>query len=98
MNMPLASSEIAAQQDVLRTLEPLITEYIQRHRDSRKLWMPSELLPANEKSDPDTEAELQAMRSRAQGLPDSVRVAIALNLLTEEGLPHFHRLVAVYMG
>ena len=26
------------------------------------------------------------------------RVALALNLLTEEGLPHFHRLLAVYLG
>jgi acyl-[acyl-carrier-protein] desaturase len=25
-------------------------------------------------------------------------VALALNLLTEEGLPHFHRLLAVYLG
>ncbi len=98
MNQPVPTTEIAAQQDVLRDLEPLIAEYIVRHRDSRKLWMPSELLPANEQSDPETEADLQAMRARAKGLPDSVRVALALNLLTEEGLPHFHRLVAVYMG
>jgi acyl-[acyl-carrier-protein] desaturase len=98
MNLPVPPPDIAAQQEVLRTLEPLITTYIQRHRDSRKLWMPSELLPANEQSDPETEAELQAMRTRAKSLPDSVRVALALNLLTEEGLPHFHRLVAVYMG
>ncbi len=26
------------------------------------------------------------------------RVALALNLLTEEGLPHFHRLLAAYLG
>ncbi len=97
MNMP-ASPETAAQQEVLRTLEPLITEYIQRHRDSRKLWMPSELLPANEQGGEEQEQEVAAMRERAKDLPDSVRVALALNLLTEEGLPHFHRLVAVYMG
>lgn len=97
MNLP-ASPEIAAQQEVLRALEPLITEYIQRHRDSRKLWMPSELLPANEQGGEEQEQEVAAMRKRAKDLPDSVRVALALNLLTEEGLPHFHRLVAVYMG
>jgi acyl-[acyl-carrier-protein] desaturase len=27
-----------------------------------------------------------------------MRVALALNLLTEEGLPHFHRLLAAYLG
>src|ERR1043166_7916603 len=97
MNQPVPT-EIAAQQEVLRTLEPLITEYINRHRDSRKLWKPSDLLPANEQGGEEQEQEIQAMRDRAKGLPDRVRVALALNLLTEEGLPHFHRLVAVYMS
>ena len=38
------------------------------------------------------------MREAARGLPDGVRVALALNLLTEEGLPHFHRLIATHLG
>ena len=75
-------------------LDPQVRAFMQRHRDERKLWMPSELLPSGE----GTETELAAMRERARGLPDGIRVALALNLLTEEGLPHFHRLVAQYMG
>src|SRR3546814_18562599 len=31
-------------------------------------------------------------------LSDTVRFAVALNLLTEEGLPHFPRLIATYLG
>ena len=90
--------DLSAQREVLRSIEPLVAEYMQRHKDSRKLWMPSDLMPADEQSDASHDAELAALRERARGLPDGVRVALALNLLTEEGLPHFHRLVAVYMG
>lgn len=87
-------TEQPAQREVLNSLEPEVRGFMQRHKDSRKLWMPSELLPSDENAD----AALAELRARAKGLPDSVRVALALNLLTEEGLPHFHRLVAQYMG
>lgn len=90
--------DLSEQREILRALEPHVRELMQRHRDSRKLWMPSDLLPADEHSDELHEQDLRALRERARGLPDGVRVALALNLLTEEGLPHFHRLVAIYMG
>ncbi|HSW15017.1 MAG TPA: acyl-ACP desaturase [Solimonas sp.] len=90
--------DLPAQREVLTSLEPMVRELMSRHRDSRKLWMPSDLMPADEQSDAEHDAELAALRERARGLPDGVRVAVALNLLTEEGLPHFHRLVAIYMG
>ena len=45
---------------------------------------------------PDT--HLANLRAQAAGIPDPARAALALNLLTEEGLPHFHRLLAVYLG
>ena len=90
--------DLGAQREVLDAVAPQVAEFMQRHRDSRKLWMPSDLLPAHEQSDAEHDAEIAALRERARSLPDSVRVALALNLLTEEGLPHFHRLVAQYMG
>jgi acyl-[acyl-carrier-protein] desaturase len=90
--------DLTAQREVLDAIVPEVAGLMQRHRDSRKLWMPSDLLPAHEQSDAEHDADIAALRDRARGLPDSVRVALALNLLTEEGLPHFHRLVAQYMG
>jgi len=90
--------DLPAQREILTAMEPQVRELMQRHRDSRKLWMPSDLMPADEQADEAHEIELRALRERARGLPDGVRVALALNLLTEEGLPHFHRLVAIYMG
>ena len=90
--------ELPAQRDVLNALEPLIQQYIDRHLEGRKLWLPSELLPADELSEPEHEEEVRKLRERARGLPDGIRVALALNLLTEEGLPHFHRLLTQYLG
>jgi acyl-[acyl-carrier-protein] desaturase len=37
-------------------------------------------------------------RKRELWFPADARAALALNLLTEEGLPHFHRLLAVHLG
>jgi acyl-[acyl-carrier-protein] desaturase len=88
------NTDLPAQREVLQAVAPQVRDFMQRHKDSRKLWMPGELLPADEAH----ESDLAKLRERAKGLPDSVRVALALNLLTEEGLPHFHRLVAQYMG
>ena len=88
------TAEAPAQRDILQNLEAEVRELMERHKDARKLWMPSELIPTG----PEGEAELIKLRQRAATLPDSVRVALALNLLTEEGLPHFHRLITQYMG
>lgn len=98
--MPLThlNPDLPEQREILESLTPMVAEFITRHRDSRKLWMPSELLPVNEIDGRDIDAELATLRERARGLPDSVRVALSLNLLTEEGLPHFHRLISTYMG
>src|SRR6476660_7414254 len=66
------------------------------HEAQRVLWFPAELLEAPPGEDPDR--HLKELRERARGISDPARVALALNLLTEEGLPHFHRLLAVYLG
>jgi acyl-[acyl-carrier-protein] desaturase len=88
----------ADQIEVLITLEPLVRAQIELHRDSRKLWFPNDLLTADEQAGAEAEAELLQTREAARGLHDTVRVALALNLMTEEGLPHFHRLIATYLG
>ncbi len=82
--------------EVLRDLEPVVRELMTEHEKKRELWFPSELLapPAGQ----DAEAHRLALRQRAAGIPDACRAALALNTLTEEGLPHFHRLLALYLG
>jgi acyl-[acyl-carrier-protein] desaturase len=84
--------------EVMIGLEPLVREQMALHVSKRKLWFPNELLGADQLGGEALEADLAQVREAAKGLPDVARVALALNLLTEEGLPHFHRLIAVYMG
>src|SRR3984893_18601608 len=66
------------------------------HEAKRVLWFPAEFLEPAPGEDPDH--HLKALRERAEGISLPARVALALNLLTEEGLPHFHRLLATYLG
>jgi acyl-[acyl-carrier-protein] desaturase len=57
-----------------------------------------DLMPADAELTHAEDELLAQLRQRARGIPDGVRVAVALNLLTEEGLPHFHRLIAVHLS
>ncbi len=85
----------AAQLDVLANATPAITALIDRHVAARHDWWPGELVDFGD--DPQL-AALGALRERARGLPAAVKVSVMLNLLTEEGLPHFHRIIAEHVG
>ena len=89
-------AETLSKIEVLADLEPLVLELMASHEAKRVLWFPAELLEPAPGEDPDR--HLKELRERARGISDPARVALALNLLTEEGLPHFHRLLAVYLG
>src|SRR5690349_20579038 len=88
--------EILAKVEVLADLEPVVHALMESHEAKRVLWFPSELLAPPPGTDPDH--YLKELRDRAVGISLPARVALALNLLTEEGLLHFHRLLAVYLG
>jgi acyl-[acyl-carrier-protein] desaturase len=88
--------ETLAKVEVLGDLEPVVDKLMEAHEAKRVLWFPSELLSPPDGQDP--ERHRAALRERARGIHDSARVAVGLNLLTEEGLPHFHRLLAQYTG
>ena len=89
-------ADTLAKVEVLADLEPLVKDLMVTHEAKRILWFPSELLAPEPDTDPD--AWVKELRERARGISMAGRVALALNLLTEEGLPHFHRLLAVYLG
>src|SRR5688572_33106693 len=94
--MHTQDTEMLAKVEVLADLEPLVHDLMEVHEAKRILWFPSELLAPAPDTDPD--AYVRELRERARGISMPGRVALALNLLTEEGLPHFHRLLAVYLG
>ena len=85
-----------AKVEVLADVEDVVHALMESHEAKRILWFPSELLAAPPDTDPDR--HVHDLRERASGISLPARVALALNLLTEEGLPHFHRLLAVYLG
>lgn len=89
---------LAQQIEVLTAIEPVVAAEMGDHLARRKLWFPNDLTPADADGGEAQEQIHRDIQRNARGLPDSVRVAVALNLLTEEGLPHFHRLIAQYMG
>jgi acyl-[acyl-carrier-protein] desaturase len=94
--MNTLEAETLAKVEVLADLEPVVHELMDAHEAKRVLWFPSELLSPAPDTDPDH--YIRELRERARGISMPGRVALALNLLTEEGLPHFHRLLAVYLG
>jgi acyl-[acyl-carrier-protein] desaturase len=91
-----ATRELYSKLEVLQDLEDKVRELMDIHERKRELWYPVDLLGPGPDEDPD--AHVARLRARAAGIPDPARAALALNLLTEEGLPHFHRLLAVYLG
>ena len=88
--------ELHSKIEVLEDLEDTVRDLMEVHERKRELWFPVDLLGPAPDECPET--HLAALRARADGIPDPARAALALNLLTEEGLPHFHRLLAVYLG
>ncbi|MEO7965700.1 MAG: acyl-ACP desaturase, partial [Gemmatimonadaceae bacterium] len=91
-----SSFETLAKVEVLADLEPDVVELMQSHEAKRVLWFPSELLAPEPDTDPDK--YVSQLRERALGISLPARVALCLNTLTEEGLPHFHRLLSQYLG
>jgi acyl-[acyl-carrier-protein] desaturase len=87
---------MARKVEVLKDLEPIVYDMMTDHEDKRDLWFPADLLAPEPGTDP--EAHRQTLIERVKGFPDACRAALALNTLTEEGLPHFHRLLATHLG
>ena len=95
---PQVSFGTPGQHEVLVSLEPFVRQLTATHLEKRRLWFPNDLLGADAEGGEAQKQDVERVREAARGLPDGVRVALALNLLTEEGLPHFHRLIATHLG
>ena len=96
MTIAQPAPDTLAKVEVLADLEEVVHALMDVHEAKRILWFPSELLAPPPDTDPDRYGH--ELRERAKGISLPARVALALNLLTEEGLPHFHRLLAAYLG
>jgi acyl-[acyl-carrier-protein] desaturase len=92
------TNEMPVKAEVLRCLESKVKELISSHVLKRKLWLSSDFIPTEERMNDEQISIKTKLRERAKGIKDQVRVALAINLLTEEGLPHFHTLITKYLG
>ncbi|MBE2280403.1 MAG: acyl-ACP desaturase [Ignavibacteriaceae bacterium] len=97
-NIENEQHELISKFEIIATLESKVKTWIENHISKRKLWFSSDHLPSEEANSDDTEKNLSKLRERARGVSDAARVAVAVNLLTEEGLPHFHRLISQHLG
>lgn len=97
-NQTTEEREIKSKTEVLSQLESKVKEWMEQHIAKRKLWFSNDFLPVDEKNSDDQNKIVDNLRDRAKSIKDPARVAVALNLLTEEGLPHFHRLIAQHLG
>lgn len=80
---------------ILQELEPTAAELLERHLRVTKEWFPHTLVPW-ERGVPmgeDVEWDPQAFP-----LPDAVRSALFVNLLTEDNLPYYHAHIARVFG
>jgi acyl-[acyl-carrier-protein] desaturase len=96
MSLTQPQREVFSKVEVLRDLEGVVYEMMTEHEKKRELWFPFDLI--GPRADEDPEQHRKALQRRASGIPDHARAALALNTLTEEGLPHFHRLLATHLG
>jgi acyl-[acyl-carrier-protein] desaturase len=92
MSVSALAYPLASQLEVLNDMEPVVAELIEAHEAKRRLWWPSDLIGPPEGEDPDR--HFAELRKRASGIPDAVRVSLVMGLLTEEGLPQFHRVIS----
>lgn len=97
-NQTTEEKEIKSKTEVLNQLESKVKEWMGQHIAKRKLWFSNDFLPVDEKNSDDQNKIVDNLRDRAKAIKDPARVAVALNLLTEEGLPHFHRLIDQHLG
>jgi acyl-[acyl-carrier-protein] desaturase len=78
-----------AVSEVLKDMEESVADLLAMHTSKAESWWPSEMLPRAYR--PEDAKRLAQMQANAAGIPPAARACIALNLVTEEGLPLFHQ-------
>jgi acyl-[acyl-carrier-protein] desaturase len=86
--------------DLLETLEPTAAKLLERHLGSTREWFPHELVPYSRGRDfvPGEEWVLADASCEGAELPEAVRSALFLNVLTEDNLPYYFRDVERMFG
>jgi acyl-[acyl-carrier-protein] desaturase len=83
------------QSQLLRELTPVAEQLYDRHDAAAKEWFPHELVPWSRGRDVVAGA---AWDPDAVPMPDGVRSALFVNLLTEDNLPYYFRTIEALFG
>ncbi len=83
---------------LLLDLEPVVEADLNRHLATAKEWFPHEYVPWSRGLDFDGVLGGQAWAPGQSNLPEAVRTSLIVNLLTEDNLPIYHRVIAEYFG
>jgi len=84
--------------DLLRELEPVVEENLERHLRVAKEWMPHEYVPWSEGRTFDGVLGGEAWEPGQSGLSEVARTSMIVNLLTEDNLPSYHHEIATVFG
>lgn len=76
-------------------LEPFAATFVDRHFKAAKEWFPHEYVPWSRGRDFEPG---EAFDPNHYPMPDGVRSALLVNLLTEDNLPHYHFTIASKFG
>jgi acyl-[acyl-carrier protein] desaturase len=92
-----AASKLS-QTDLLRELEPVVEENLERHLKVAKEWMPHEYVPWSQGRDFDGVLGGEAWVPGDSKMSDVARTSLIVNLLTEDNLPSYHHEIATVFG
>ena len=86
------------QTDLLRELQPVVEENLNRHFTVAKDWMPHEYVPWSEGRDFAGVLGGEAWAPEQSKMSDVARTSLIVNLLTEDNLPSYHHEIATVFG
>ena len=99
LSIPPSSSAAMSQTDLLRELEPVVEENLERHLKVAKDWMPHEYIPWSEgRNFPGVLEDGEAWAPGDSKVSDVARTSLIVNLLTEDNLPSYHHEIATIFG
>jgi len=94
----IPSASKLSQTDLLRELEPVVEENLERHLKVAKEWMPHEYVPWSQGRDFDGVLGGEAWEPGDSKMSDVARTSLIVNLLTEDNLPSYHHEIATVFG
>ncbi|MFR9676745.1 acyl-ACP desaturase [Streptomyces sp. TR06-5] len=83
---------------LLHALEEVVEKELNRHLAVAKDWMPHEYVPWSDGRNFDGPLEGEPWSPEQSGVSDIGRIALVVNLLTEDNLPSYHHEIATLFG